>query len=59
MPLVTPITTSQFPTAAKRPLYTALDCSVIEKSFGVELKPWKYSLKKTIHQIIDSQGWNF
>jgi len=59
MPLVTPITTSQFPTAAKRPLYTALDCSVIGKSFGVELKPWKYSLKKTIHQIIDSQGWNF
>jgi dTDP-4-dehydrorhamnose reductase len=59
MPLVTPITTSQFPTAAKRPLYTALDCSVIGKSFGVELKPWKHSLKKTIHQIIDSQGWNF
>jgi len=59
MPLVRPITTSQFPTAAKRPLYTALDCSLIEKSFGVELKPWKYSLKKTIHQIIDSQGWNF
>jgi dTDP-4-dehydrorhamnose reductase len=59
MPLVTPITTSQFPTPAKRPLYTALDCSVIEKSFGVELKPWKYSLKKTIHQIIDSQCWNF
>ncbi len=58
VPLVTPITTSQFPTAAQRPLYTALDCSEIEKCFGVKLKPWRYSLKKTIHQIIDSQGWN-
>jgi dTDP-4-dehydrorhamnose reductase len=59
VPSVTPITTSQFPTAAKRPLYTALDCSKINKSFGVELKPWRQSLKKTIHQIADSQGWNF
>jgi dTDP-4-dehydrorhamnose reductase len=59
VPLVIPIATSQFPTAAKRPLYTALDCSAIKKSFGVKLKPWKQSLQKTIHQIIDSQGRNF
>lgn len=59
VPSVTPITTSQFPTAAKRPLYTVLDCSEIKKYFGVELKPWRQSLKKTIHQIADSQGWNF
>jgi dTDP-4-dehydrorhamnose reductase len=59
VPSVTPITTSQFPTAAKRPLYTVLDCSKIKKCFGVELKPWKQSLKKTIHQIVDSQGRNF
>ncbi len=58
IPLIKPISTSQYPTAAKRPLYTALDCSKIKKRFGVELKPWKQSLKRTIHQIIDGQSWN-
>jgi dTDP-4-dehydrorhamnose reductase len=59
LPLVTPIPTSQFPTAAKRPLYTVLDCSKIKTSFGVELYPWKQSLKKTIQQIIESQSLEF
>jgi dTDP-4-dehydrorhamnose reductase len=58
-PLITPIPTSQFPTTAKRPLYTALDCSKTKRSFGVELNPWRQSLKKTIQQIIETQGWNF
>jgi dTDP-4-dehydrorhamnose reductase len=59
VPMVTPITTSQFPTAAKRPLYTALDCSEIQKNFGIRLKPWRVSLKQTIHQIIDNQDNNY
>lgn len=59
VPSVMPITTSQFPTAAKRPVYTVLDCFEIKKNFGVEPKPWKQSLKKTIHEIVDSQGRNF
>jgi dTDP-4-dehydrorhamnose reductase len=59
VPSVIPIDTSQFHTAAKRPPYTALDCSKIEKNFGIKLKPWRQSLEKTIHQIIDNQGWNF
>jgi dTDP-4-dehydrorhamnose reductase len=59
IPVITSIPTSQFPTAAKRPLYTALDCSKTKSSFGVEIYPWRQSLKKTIQQIIESQGWNF
>ena len=59
IPHLTPISTSQFPTAAKRPLYTALDCSQIEHTFGIRIKSWEKSLKKTIQQIIESQGWNF
>jgi dTDP-4-dehydrorhamnose reductase len=59
IPLITPIPTSQFPTAAKRPLYTALDCSKTKSIFGVELNPWRQSLKMTIQQIFESQGWNF
>jgi dTDP-4-dehydrorhamnose reductase len=58
IPSVTPIPTSQFPTAAQRPLYTALDCTKIKMSFGVDLNSWKQSLKKTIQQIIEGQSWN-
>jgi dTDP-4-dehydrorhamnose reductase len=59
IPVVIPIPTSQFPTAAKRPLYTALDCSKIKKVFEIEFKPWQQSLKNTIHQIINSKDSNF
>jgi dTDP-4-dehydrorhamnose reductase len=59
IPVVIPIPTSQFPTAAKRPLYTALDCSKIKKVFEIDVKPWQKSLKKTIHQIITSKDSNF
>ena len=33
---VEPIPTSQFPTPAKRPMYSVLDCSRIKDAFGVE-----------------------
>lgn len=39
-----PITTAQYPTLAKRPVYSALDSSLIHKTFGVQISPWKESL---------------
>ncbi len=59
VPKVVPVSTAQFPTAAKRPLFSALDCSGIEKSFGIGLRPWKQSLKRTIQEMVTRQGWNF
>ena len=38
------IPTSQYPTPAKRPAYSVLDNSKIQKAFGIELKDWKESL---------------
>lgn len=46
------ITTAEYPTKAKRPPFSALDCNLIKKSFGINTKPWKESLKKTIEQIL-------
>ncbi len=40
-----PITTSSYPTPAKRPNYSVLDKSKIKTVFGVEVKDWEESLK--------------
>lgn len=50
---VEPITTEQYPTPAKRPVYSALDCAKIRAEFGVNPKPWRESLEKTIVQIFE------
>ena len=41
---INPITTSQYPTAAKRPAYSVLDNSKIQKTFNIRVKGWKDSL---------------
>jgi dTDP-4-dehydrorhamnose reductase len=46
------ITTAQYPTRAKRPAFSALDCSLVKKHFGINTKPWQESLKKTIKRIL-------
>lgn len=46
------ITTAQYPTRAKRPPFSALDCSLIKKHFGINTKPWQESLGKTIERIL-------
>ncbi|MDY7109138.1 MAG: dTDP-4-dehydrorhamnose reductase, partial [Planctomycetota bacterium] len=41
MPIVTAIGTGEYPTAARRPAYSALDCTSTQRSFGVDLGPWE------------------
>jgi dTDP-4-dehydrorhamnose reductase len=45
------ITTAEYPTPAKRPPYSALDCSRIKKAFGIAPRPWQQSLKRTIARL--------
>jgi len=45
------ISTAEYSTPAKRPPYSALDCSRIKKFFGIDPKPWQQSLKRTIERI--------
>ena len=40
-----PALTADFPTPARRPLVTALDCSRFEQVFGLRLPEWEESLK--------------
>jgi dTDP-4-dehydrorhamnose reductase len=59
MPLKTtrvePIPTDQYPTPAKRPAYSALDCEKIQNQFGIYPKPWRESLEKTLWQMLKKQ----
>jgi dTDP-4-dehydrorhamnose reductase len=47
---VVPITTSEYPTPAKRPANSGMDCSLITKNFGISLRPWQESLADMVHQ---------
>ncbi len=47
------ITTAQYPTKTKRPAFSALDCGLFKKHFGINIKPWQESLEKTIERILN------
>ncbi|MFC2025785.1 dTDP-4-dehydrorhamnose reductase [Chloroflexota bacterium] len=43
--IVEPAKTTDFPTAAQRPRFSALDCSKFKNNFGLSLPGWELSLK--------------
>jgi dTDP-4-dehydrorhamnose reductase len=50
-PQITPISTSEFPTAALRPAWSVLDTSSFERSFGLTPRPWRAALAETLGKI--------
>jgi dTDP-4-dehydrorhamnose reductase len=51
-----PIPTSQFPTPAKRPLYSVMDTSKIREVFDLNIPFWKDSLQKCIGELQAKSG---
>jgi dTDP-4-dehydrorhamnose reductase len=49
--IVNPLTTEQFPTPAKRPKYSVLDKTKIQKTFSVQLTDWRQSLKECVDKL--------
>lgn len=45
------ITTPEWPTPAKRPPYSVLNCTRLKSQFGIEPEAWQQSLKHTIDRI--------
>ena len=41
-----PARTDEFPAPAERPLFSALDCSHFERTFGLRLPPWQEALQR-------------
>ncbi|WP_133468403.1 dTDP-4-dehydrorhamnose reductase [Paraglaciecola marina] len=53
---VKPISTSAYPTPAKRPSYSVLDKSSLQLAFdGLELKHWRVELSDVIHQLTSTK----
>ncbi len=50
-PRVTPITTADYPTRAKRPRYSVLDTTKIRDTFGVDLPDWRKGLHDVIGEL--------
>jgi dTDP-4-dehydrorhamnose reductase len=50
-PVVEPITTDQWPTNARRPPDSRLNCDKLYRTFGLRLPPWRDSLDRTVNAI--------
>jgi dTDP-4-dehydrorhamnose reductase len=42
------ITTAEYPTPAKRPANSVLDCGKLQKTFGLRLPDWEDSLRQVL-----------
>ena len=45
------IPTSSYPTPAKRPLNSRLDCSTLQKDFGISPPDWRLALKDVVKEL--------
>ena len=48
---VNAITTAEYPTPAKRPANSMLDCSKIKNTFGIEMPSWKEALNQVLTEL--------
>jgi dTDP-4-dehydrorhamnose reductase len=48
---VNPIPTAQFPTPAKRPLNSRLDCGSLERDFGIARPDWRAGLRDVLREL--------
>lgn len=50
--IVNPISTSKYPTAAKRPAYSVLDTTKIKETFTIAIPKWEESLGKCLEKLV-------
>jgi dTDP-4-dehydrorhamnose reductase len=50
-PRVEPITTAEYPTPARRPANSVLDCTRAKADFGIELPHWKDGLRRMLEGL--------
>ncbi len=47
------ITTAEFPTQARRPANSRLDCSKLERIYGIALPAWHGPLERTVSRLLN------
>ena len=53
-PTVEAITTAEYPTPARRPANSVLDCRRIGEVFGIVPRPWREALAEVIRELYES-----
>lgn len=56
VPVVNAIPTAAYPTPAKRPANSRLDCTRLEQVFGVRLPAWRDSVDRTVAAIMAAEA---
>jgi dTDP-4-dehydrorhamnose reductase len=56
VPNIAPIATADYPTPAKRPANSRLDCTLLHDVFGVRLPHWRDSLTRTVDAIFKADA---
>ena len=51
-PRLIPIRTNEYPTAARRPMRSVLDCGKIKAAFAIDPVPWRTALAPVIRRLI-------
>jgi dTDP-4-dehydrorhamnose reductase len=51
---IEPISTREYPTPARRPAFSVLDCSSTCDVLGVERRPWREQLRAMMQQLVQS-----
>jgi dTDP-4-dehydrorhamnose reductase len=55
-PRIVPISTADYPTPARRPRNSALDCAKLAQVFGVSPRPWRDGLIETLNALSAGQS---
>jgi dTDP-4-dehydrorhamnose reductase len=53
---VRPITTAQYPTKARRPANSRLDCSKLGRAFGIEMPIWRSGVEQCVSLLTSRAG---
>jgi dTDP-4-dehydrorhamnose reductase len=55
-PRVEPIATADYPTRARRPAWSVLDCDRLEAAFGLQLPNWEHGLAGVLDEIASTHN---
>ena len=47
-----PIASADYPTPARRPLNSRLDCRRLQAAFGLQLPPWQHGVTRMLHEAL-------
>ncbi|MFN4283277.1 MAG: dTDP-4-dehydrorhamnose reductase [Alphaproteobacteria bacterium] len=55
-PAIEAIATSGYPTPAKRPAYSVLDCDKLRRLYGIQPRPWQAALADVLARLLPDKG---